>query len=38
MVQYLDALLPLLANRAVDVRGDLVTLRTAIEVTGPAPG
>ena len=37
MVQYLDALLPLLADQAVDVRGDLVSHRTRIEVPGPAP-
>ena len=37
MVQYLDALLPLLADQAVDVRGDLVSHRTAIDVPGPAP-
>ena len=38
MVQYLDALLPLLADQAVDVHGDLVSHRTAITVPGPAPG
>ena len=38
MVQYLDALLPLLAGQAVDVRGDLVSHHTAIEVPGPVPG
>ena len=38
MVQYLDALLPLLADQAVDVRGDLVSHRTGITVPGPAPG
>ena len=37
MVQYLDALLPLLAGQSVDVSGDLVTHRTAIDVPGPAP-
>lgn len=37
MVQYLDALLPLLATQAVDVRGDLVSHRTEIEVPGPTP-
>ena len=38
MVQYLDALLPLLDGQAVDVSGDLVSHRTEIEVPGPAPG
>ena len=38
MVQYLDALLSLLAGQAVDVSGDLVTHRTEIDVPGPAPG
>ena len=38
MVQYLDALLPLLAGQDVDVSGDLVAHHTAIEVPGPAPG
>ncbi len=37
MVQYLDALLPLLADQAVDVRGDLVSHCTEIEVPGPVP-
>ena len=37
MVQYLDALLPLLEGQAVDVSGDLVSARTVIEVPGPAP-
>ena len=37
MVQYLDALLPLLAGQAADVSGDLVSHRTAIDVPGPAP-
>ena len=37
MVQYLDALLPLLAGQAADARGDLVSHRTAIDVPGPAP-
>ena len=38
MVQYLDALLPLLADQTVDTSGDLVSHRTEIEVPGPAPG
>jgi len=38
MVQYLDALLPLLADQEVDTSGDLVSHRTEIEVPGPAPG
>ena len=38
MVQYLDALLPLLAEQTVDTSGDLVSHRTEIEVPGPAPG
>ena len=38
MVQYLDALLPLLADQAVHVSGDLVSHRTSIDVPGPAPG
>ena len=38
MVQYLDALLPLLAGEAADTDGDLVSHHTAIEVPGPAPG
>ena len=37
MVQYLDALLPLLADQATDVSGDLVSHRTAINLPGPAP-
>ena len=37
MVQYLDALLPLLDGQTVDARGDLVSARTAIDVPGPAP-
>ncbi len=37
MVQYLDALLPLLDGQTVDASGDLVSARTAIEVPGPAP-
>ena len=37
MVQYLDALLPLLDGQATDVSGDLVSARTAIEVPGPTP-
>ena len=37
MVQYLGALLPLLTDQAVDVRGDLVSHRTEIEVPGPTP-
>ena len=37
MVQYLDALLPLLDGRAADVSGDLVSHHTAIDVPGPAP-
>ena len=37
MVQYLDALLPLLDGQVVNAGGDLVSARTAIEVPGPAP-
>ena len=38
MVQYLDALLPLLADQTADTSGDLVSHRTEIDVPGPAPG
>lgn len=38
MVQYLDALLPLLAGEAADTDGDLVSHHTAIEVPAPTPG
>ena len=38
MVQYLDALLPLLADQTVDTSSDLVSHRTEIKVPGPAPG
>ena len=38
MVQYLDALLPLLADQAVDTVGDLASHRGEIEVPGPVPG
>lgn len=37
MVQYLDALLPLLSEQTVAVDGDLVSHRTAIDVPGPTP-